>query len=83
MTVFLIMFLDNIVDLVPFSVMCGYPFRNSFRYSLKKTAAVTAALILGLSAVNAATGIYLNSIMPYNNSLYIAINAVFLCSLVP
>jgi len=40
--------------------------KNSFRYSLKKTAAVTAALILGLSVVNAAAGTYFIAAMSYD-----------------
>lgn len=41
------------------------------------SAAVTAALILGLSVVNAAAGTYFIAAMSYDNSLYIALNTVF------
>ncbi len=73
------LFTGFIVEIVPFTLLCGYPFSGYFRLARCKTVIATSALILGLSAVYSAAGVILKSVMPYDNSLYLAVNAVFLC----
>lgn len=77
--IFLRLFTNFIVEIVPFAILCEYPFAGYFRMTHRKTLTATLALILGLSALYAVSGVILKSVMPYDNRLYLAVNAVFLC----
>lgn len=80
---FLLLFFDNLVNLFPFAVLCGYPFKDHFRFSLKKTITATILLIMGLACAEGVIGTFFKAVLPYDNTLYTAINILFMLLLVP
>lgn len=83
MTVFFRLFFGALTELVPYAVLCGYPFKQSFRYSLRKTVVLTAALILCVSVIYSAVAAYLCSVLPHDDSLYTVLDSMLLCGFIP
>lgn len=72
-----------IVQLAPFAYLCFYPFVDHFRFSKKKTILLTTAIIAGCATVFSTAGTYLASILPGNQSLWQAVNLIFMFCLLP
>lgn len=83
MITFLRLFAGCSVDLASFALLCSFPFTSYFRLPRKKTVVITLCLIFSLSMLYASFGTYFQSVLPYNNQLYLACNNVFLCCLFP
>lgn len=83
MKTFLLLFCDNIVETVPYIVLCGYPFKRHFHFTLKKTVLVTLLMLLGLSSVCSFLGVYYEAVLPRDQTLYAAINATYIVLLIP
>lgn len=83
MIIFFRLFAGCTVDLLPYAILCGFPFAGYLRLPPRKTAGITLALIMGLSLFYASCGTYFHHVLPYNNQLYQACNNVFLCYLFP
>lgn len=83
MRTFLLLFFDNIVETIPYIILCGYPFKRHFRFTLKKTVLVTLFMLLGLSAVYSFLGVYYETVLPKDRTLYAAINATYIFLLIP
>lgn len=83
MPIFLRLFTGCAVQLIPFAVLCGYPFTESFRFSLRKTAALTAAIISGVCALFALTETLLFFLLPGSRIPMKMADFVFLVCLFP
>lgn len=78
MTTFWLVVADDLLQLLPYAVLCGYPFKDELRFSRKKTAALTLLLAAALAAADGAVNAYLEGIMPNGPALANAVYAVFL-----
>lgn len=83
MKTFLLLFFACISETVPYIVLCGYPFKKHFRFTVKKTVLVTLLMLLGLSAVHSLLGVCYEAVLPNDQSLYAAINATYIFLLIP
>ncbi len=79
MIIFLQLFAGAVVDLAPFALLCAFPFTGYFRLPRRKSILITISLIVGSALAYAAAGTYLAFILPFDNRLYQAISAVFIC----
>ena len=82
MTDFLWLLADDIVNISPFAILCAYPFRNSFRFSPKKTVLLTALVILGISVIDAAIGVCISAVIPSDKPIYTQLSLIFSCLLI-
>lgn len=83
MQVFFRLLSGYLAQLVPFAVLCAFPFRKNWRFSRKKTALLTAALILGMAVFFAASGVFFSSVFPHDYTLFYKVNGMFLFCLLP
>lgn len=75
-------FIGFMIQLVPFTVLCAFPFTRYFRYSYRKTVLITGALIFGTLTVYTLICTYI-TFLPMSNLLRTQIaNIVSLCCLV-
>lgn len=72
-----------LVQTVPFALLCFFPFVNHFRFSKRKTIALTSCIVLGCSLVFSISGTFLANILPGNHSLFQAVNLIFMFCLLP
>lgn len=79
MIIFLHLFTGAFVDLASFALLCAFPFTGYLRLPRRKNTLITISLILGSALAYAAAGTYLSFILPFDNRLYQAISAVFIC----
>lgn len=79
MITFLQLFTGAFVDLASFALLCAFPFTGYLRLPRRKNTLITISLILGSALAYAAAGTYLSFILPFDNRLYQAISAVFIC----
>lgn len=77
MKTFWLVVVDDLLQVLPYAVLCGYPFRNDFRFPAKKTALLTLLLILALTAADGGVNVYLEAVMANDRSLANAVNAAF------
>lgn len=76
-------FLGYLIQIAPFTFLCAFPFVRYFRYSRRKTAAVTAAVILACVLFFAIASTYL-CFFPFTALQSTRIcNILVLCSLLP
>lgn len=78
MKTFLLIVVDDLLQLIPYAVLSGYPFKDHFRFSRKKTVIITLFLVLALTAVDGSVNAYLETVMPNDISLTNTSYAVFL-----
>lgn len=83
MQVFFRLFSGYLAQLVPFAILCAFPFRNNWRFSRRKTALLTIAMILGTAVLFAGTGVIFSSVYPADSTLYKRVNNMFLLCLLP
>lgn len=83
MQVFFRLFPGYLSQLVPFAILCAFPFRKNWRYSRKKTALITVSIILGTDVVFAVSGAVLAFVLPANDTLFYMVTVVFLICLLP
>ena len=81
--IFLRLFVGHLLQVFPFAVLSFYPFLDRLRFSRRKAAAATAALLLCLAALFAGAGCFLQRRLPGDYTLFRAVNAAFMVSLVP
>lgn len=75
-------FIGFMFQIVPFTVLCAFPFTRYFRYSYRKTILITTALILGTLTVYTLICTYI-TFLPMSNLLRTQIaSIVSLCCLV-
>lgn len=80
--IFLRLFTGCAAQLIPFAVLCGYPFSKSFRFSFKKTMLLTAAVVFGICTLFALAELLLFVLLP-GNILVTITDFVFLFCLFP
>lgn len=80
---FLRLFFGYLVQTVPFALLSFLPFVNHFRFSKRKTTALTSSIVLGCSLVFSISGTFLASILPGNHSLFQVVNLIFMFCLLP
>lgn len=78
MKTFWLIVADDLLQLIPYAVLCGYPFKDSFRFSRRKTVVITLLLTSVLSAVDGVVNVCLEKTMPNDLSLTNASYSVFL-----
>lgn len=83
MQVFFRLFSGYLAQLVPFAILCAFPFRKNWRFSRKKTALLTIAMILGTAVIFAVSGAIFSSVFPADNALFNKVNGMFLFCLLP
>lgn len=83
MQVFFRLFSGYLAQLVPFAVLCAFPFRKNWRFSRKRTALLTIAVILGTDVLFAGSEVIISSVFPADNALYDRVNGMFLLCLLP
>lgn len=81
--IFLRLCFGYLVQTVPFALLCFLPFTNHFRFSKRKTTALTSCIVLGCSLIFSVSGTILASILPGNHSLFQAVNLIFMFCLLP
>lgn len=77
------LFCGCFVQMAPFALLCFYPFKDHFRYSSRKTACLTAVLVLALCSIFTAACCCLTTTVPPSQELFLLANAVFMLCLVP
>jgi len=80
---FLRLLLGYFLQVMPFAVLAFYPFSNQMRFSKRKSVLLTSALILGLAFIFAWTGCCLQRILQPSQTLFTAVNVVFMLALLP
>lgn len=76
-------FLGILIQIASFAILCAFPFVRYFRYSIRKTAAITAAYILVAVLVYALASTYL-CYLPLTGLQCTRIsNSIVLCVLFP
>lgn len=83
MQVFFRLFPGYLSQLVPFAILCAFPFQKNWRYSRKKTALITVSIIMGTDALFAGSGAVLAFVLPANDTLFYMVTVVFLICLLP
>ena len=83
MRLFLRLFAGCLVQLAPFALLCGAPFRAHMRFSLRKTALCTALLLGALAGVFAGASLLIDRAMPDEPTQMMAVNGVFFLCLLP
>lgn len=82
-SVFLRLFTGCMLQFLPYSVLCMLPFRGSFRFSNRKTGAITGLLTGTVCCFFGIIGTLLASFLPDSQLLFQLVNAVFMAGLVP
>ncbi len=72
-----------LLQVIPFAILAFYPYHEQLRFPKKRSVLLTLVLLLGLAALFAGCGCYLQSILPPNHTLFQAVNIVFLLCLLP
>ena len=72
-----------LLQVIPFAVLTLYPYCEQLRFSKKRSVLLTLWLILGLSALFAGCGCYLQTMLPPDHRLFQAVNVVFLLCILP
>ena len=72
-----------LLQVIPFAVLTLYPHCEQLRFSKKRSVLLTLWLILGLSALFAGCGCYLQTMLPPDHRLFQAVNVVFLLCILP
>lgn len=81
--IFLRLYFGYLVQIVPFALLCFWPFVKHFRFSKRKTITLTSCIILGCSLLFSITGTFLANTMPRNHSLFQSVNLMFIFCLLP
>lgn len=84
MTYFIWMLCDDIIGIAPFGVLCFFPLKEYFRFSVKKTAWMTTLVVLAICIADVAVDTYLHTVIDSPARLYSIANitymgAVLLC----
>jgi two-component system sensor histidine kinase AgrC len=72
-----------LLQVIPFAVLAFYPYCGQLRFSRKRSVFLTLGLLLGLAAVFAGCGCYLQSLLPADHTLFQAVNVAFFLCLLP
>ena len=83
MRLFLRLFAGCLVQLAPFALLCSYPFVDHLRFSRRKTALLTALLLLLLAAIFSGVSCAIDRQLPDDPFQFTAVNAVFFVCLLP
>ncbi len=78
MKTFLWVFLDDFAMFAPFAVLCFFPLRKYFRFSMKKTVRLTSLAIIASNAADAFVQAFFYSFIDDKDKLYTVTNITFL-----
>lgn len=81
--IFLRLYFGYLVQIIPFAILCFWPFKNNFRFSKKKSFTFTIGIILGCTLIFSSLGTYFSQILPGNHSLFQTVNLIFMICLLP
>ncbi len=82
MMIFLRLFFGCLEQLVPYALLCLYPFHRHFRFSHRKTLLGTAAVVAAVSTLFALSGFFLALVLPRGPLLLWSVNGFFLLFLI-
>lgn len=77
------LFFGFLAQVVPFGVLAIYPFWNNLRVSKRRATALIVITVPLIGILFAGTGCYLQTLLPPDDTLFNAVNVVFLLCLIP